>query len=59
MRSGLAIKSETGGFGGMVGSPNFHHPPPQPKYLSKHLAVNLTTLDHLLYYLRLLGFYHK
>ena len=54
----LAIKSETGGFGGVVGSPN-KLPPPQPKYLSKHLAMNLTTVDHLLYYLRLLGFNHK
>jgi hypothetical protein len=30
MRGGLAIKSETGGFGGMVGSPIFHHKPPEP-----------------------------
>ena len=26
-------KSETGGFGGMVGSPNFHHKPPEPGYI--------------------------
>ena len=26
-------KYETGGFGRMVGSPNFHHKPPEPGYI--------------------------